>query len=158
MGKPQLTQLPNYQNYQNAIKMKTPSISWIPTLLSREKEKAKKKIFLDLKFLFLSPQLLLHFNSDQKTLTFALSFSLSVWFLGNFYFIHFPSLTFRRKFQSLVLLSLSLSKYWMAGMLGSEGRVFFVLDLECLEREQKLTNSKREQKWKQRRETLVVNL
>ena len=30
MGKPQLTQLPNYQNYQNAIKVKTPTLSWIP--------------------------------------------------------------------------------------------------------------------------------
>ena len=29
MGKPQLTQLPNYQNYQNAIKVKTLTLSWI---------------------------------------------------------------------------------------------------------------------------------
>ena len=29
MDKPQLTQLPNYQNYQNAIKVKSPTLSWI---------------------------------------------------------------------------------------------------------------------------------
>ena len=30
MGKPQLIQLPNYQNYQNTIKVKTPTLFWIP--------------------------------------------------------------------------------------------------------------------------------
>jgi len=30
MGKSQLTQLLNYQNYQNAIKVKTSTLSWIP--------------------------------------------------------------------------------------------------------------------------------
>ena len=96
----------------------------------------KRKNFSWIKnFFFLSPPLPPHFNSDQKTLTSALSFSLFVWFPGNFHFIHFPSLTFLRKFQSLVLPSLSLSKDWMVGMLGSEGGVFSALDLECLERD-----------------------
>ena len=40
------------------------------------KEKRKKKLFLDLKFLFLSPPLPPHFNSNQKTLISA----LSIWF------------------------------------------------------------------------------
>ena len=46
LGKPQLTQLPIYQNYQNAIKVKAQhflefpfSLSLVFTLLSREKEK-----------------------------------------------------------------------------------------------------------------------
>ena len=70
----------------------------------------KRKNFSWIKnFFFLSPPLPPHFNSDQKTLTSTLSFSLFVWFPGNFHFIHFPSLTFLRKFQSLVLPSLSLS-------------------------------------------------
>ena len=68
------------------------SLKWKPhTFLAslyfpRKKKKTfpekRKKVFLNLKFLFLSPPLPPHFNSDQKNLTFALSFSLSlsVWF------------------------------------------------------------------------------
>ena len=43
MGKPQLTQLPNYQNYQYAIKVKTPTLSWIPQLSQQPNRKSKMK-------------------------------------------------------------------------------------------------------------------
>ena len=44
MGKPQLIQLPNYQNYQNAINVKTPTISWIPFPLSQSYQFFLRKI------------------------------------------------------------------------------------------------------------------
>ena len=53
-----------------------------PLYFPRKKKKTfpekRKKIFLNLKFLFLSPPLPPHFNSDQKNLTSALSLSLSL--------------------------------------------------------------------------------
>ena len=45
MGKPQFTKLPNYQNYQNAINVKTPTISWIPFPLSLVSPLSKLSVF-----------------------------------------------------------------------------------------------------------------
>ena len=45
MGKPQLIQLPNYQNYQNAINVKTSTISWILFPLSLVSTLLKLSIF-----------------------------------------------------------------------------------------------------------------
>ena len=56
MDKPQLTQLPNYQNYQNAIKVKTPPLSWIPfstlSILHSTFPWKRKKTFLIFKISF----------------------------------------------------------------------------------------------------------
>ena len=103
MGKPQLTQLPNYPNYQNPTKWKPHILSWLhstfpekktflaPLYFPRKKNKNKEKTFLNLKFLFLSPPLPPDIHSDQKTLTSALSvwFLIEVWFeiFGNFFFL-----------------------------------------------------------------------
>ena len=45
MGKPQLTQLPNYQNYQNAIKVKTHIVT-----ITQQKKKKRTTYSIDLNF------------------------------------------------------------------------------------------------------------
>ena len=61
MSKPQLTQSLNYQNYQNAIKVKTPTLSWISSFILFSlhstfsgKRKNKEKTFLGSKISFSS--------------------------------------------------------------------------------------------------------